>query len=368
VGRRAAAISIAAFFAIGVPDGMLGPAWPTIRHDLGQPVAALGEISVLLGSGALLAGLATGRLRARFGARAFLAGGAVASAVAEGLFGASPWWTGLLVVAFFAGLARVAVDAGLNAQAALHAGPRLLNIMHGSYGVGATAGPLIVAAATALVSWRAAWAVAALLWAIVGSAFLARRGDFPTAVPERWLEAGSVEPRRSLLVWQLALVFLITGLEAAIGGWAATILEHRGWSRDAASAWSSAYWASFTVGRIGLAAAGARIAPGRTLRVGAVAVLGGLGLLAWSPAGLLLAGLGLAGLFPALVAVTPIRLGAERAASFVGYQLSAATAGGASVVASAGLAAQWLSIGAIVPFLVVCAFVLIVAEVRAASD
>jgi fucose permease len=367
VRARAAAIAIAAFLAIGVPDGMLGPAWPWIRHDLHQPLAALGEVSGLLGLGALLSGLVAGRLRERVGAGLFLAGGALAGAITEALFGASPWWIGMLVLAFLVGAARAAVDAGMNAQAALHAGPRLLNALHGSYGIGATAGPLVVAAATSLVSWRAAWAVAATLWALVGGLLVLGRRDFPTALPARWLQAATVEPRKSLLVWQLSLFFLITGLEVAIGSWTPTLLEHRGWSRSAASAWTSIYWASFTVGRIALAAMGARAAPSITLRVGAAAVLGGVGLLALSPVGLLLAGLGLAGLFPALVALTPTRLGADRAASFVGYQLSAATAGGATVVAATGLAAQWLGIGATVPVLAGCAACLVGAELRAAG-
>jgi fucose permease len=364
--RRAAAVAIAAFFAIGMPDGMLGPAWPWIRQDLDQPLAALGEVAALISLGALVSGLATGRLRARFGAGTFLAAGALASMVGEALFGASPWWIALLAVSFAVGASRAAVDAGLNAQAALHAGPRLLNALHGSYGVGATAGPLVVAAATSVATWRAAWGVAAALWAVVAAGLLFARSDFPTAVPERWSTARPVLPRRSLLALQLSLFFLITGLEVAIGGWAPTLLEHRGWSRDAAAAWTAAYWGSFTVTRMALAAAGSRVPPSVTLRIGAGAVLGGVVLLAWSPLGLLLAGVGLAGLFPALVALTPFRLGAQRAATFVGYQLSAATAGGAAIVAAAGVVAQWIGIEAIVPFLGACAAVLVALELRAA--
>jgi fucose permease len=362
VRNRTALLALVAFVALGLPDGMLGPAWPSIRAELHQPLAALGELTALLSAGFVVSGLLSARLRARFGPGGYVAVGAAGSAVSLAVYAVSPWWSGLLAASFALGIFSGCVDTGFNAHAALHHGPRLMNALHAAYGIGATIGPLVVTAALAAGSWRWAWTAAAVLeTAVVASLWPARRG-MPAAPPERWHAETPLTPQRGGLPLMLGLFFLMVGLEVAIGAWASTLLQHRGFSRGAASAWVAAYWACFTAGRVALAAAGRRIAPATTLRASAILTLLGVVLLQWTALGLPVAGFGLAGMFPALITLTPFRLGADRAAAAIGYQFAAATLGSTCVVGAAGLAAQFIGIGALVPFLAAIAVALVALE------
>src|SRR5581483_8150908 len=90
--QRTGALGLAAFAVLGVWDGIVGPAWPTIRHDLHQPLAALGEVSAAVSIGAVVAGLATGRVRRRLAAGAFLVLGSLAATAGLAVCAATPWW------------------------------------------------------------------------------------------------------------------------------------------------------------------------------------------------------------------------------------------------------------------------------------
>jgi fucose permease len=364
--HRSAFLAVAAFVVLGLPDGMLGPAWPTLRHDLHQPLAALGELTALVSAGLVVSSLLGARIRGRLGPGNAIAAGTAGAVVALVLYAASPLWAGLLAASFLIGFCNGQLDFGLNAHVALHHGARLMNALHASYGIGATLGPLAVAAAVSAGSWRWAYAAAAAVDAIVVVALFGIRGEFPADPPERWQELEPTQTRRLALPLMLALFFLLVGLEVAVGAWSPTLLEHRGYGHSAASAWVTSYWALFTVGRAALSFAGRRVAPATTVRASTALTLLGVVLLQWTPVGLPLTGLGLAGLFPALVLLTPHRLGADRAATAIGYQYAAATFGSTCLVAGAGLAAQFVGIGAIVPFLVAAAVALVALELASA--
>src|SRR5437868_8995274 len=140
--NRTALLALAAFVVLGLPDGMLGPAWPAIRRELDQPLAALGELTALLSTGFVVSSVVSARVRARTGPGAYVAIGAGGAAVALAVIAASHVWAGLLVAALALGFFEGALDTGFNAHAALHHGPRLMNALHASYGVGGTLGPL----------------------------------------------------------------------------------------------------------------------------------------------------------------------------------------------------------------------------------
>jgi MFS family permease len=372
--RRADAPSLVAlvgFVGLGLTDGILGPAWPAIRESLDQPVGALGELQLVGTTGFALAAVASARVRERLRAGPYLALGSAGSAVALVGFVVSPWWGALLASMLALGAFSAAIDVGFNAHAALHFGQRLTNALHASYGVGTTVGPLVVAAALAAGAWRISYGVAVALDALVAAAIWSLRSAIPTDPAERWNAAAPPVAGRRLVVLMLAVFFVVTGVETAIGAWAPTLLIGRGVSRGAAAAWLAAYWGAFTAGRAGLAVAGNRLAPAWTLRAGAAVSLAGAALLWTNPAGagvagLAIAGLGLAGIFPALVLLTPLRLGPERAAAAVGRQLAAATLGVTAAVGLGGLVAQLAGVASLAPYLFALAFVLVAVELAAA--
>jgi fucose permease len=149
---------------------------------------------------------------------------------------------------------------------------------------------------------------------------------------------------RSGRVWlQVLVFFLYTGVESTVGQWCFSWLrERRGLSIEVAGGWTSAYWASLTLGRIVLGTFVDRWGADRTLRCATVGAVIGVSLFAASNGalgsiGLLLLGVSLAPLFPTLMARTPARVGDAVAHHAVGFQVSAATLGSSLVPALVGV-------------------------------
>jgi len=348
-GRRALPIALVAFVALGLPDGMLGVAWPSMRATFDQPLAALGQLLLVGTAGYLTGSAASGFLSDRFGTRAVLVGSALASAAAMLAFAAAPAWPLLLVGMLALGFGGGGVDAGLNAYVALRHGPGAMNLLHGCYGIGATIGPLALTAALAGGrSWRVPYAglfavQVALLAAYVlsGSAWGGRRR--PREGPSE-----RVAIPWALVGVGLALFFVYTGLEVGTGQWSYTFLTT---ARAAPAATAglavSAFWAGLTAGRLAAALLGRRLAPLALLNGSVALTIVALVLFWWSPApavgfaGLVLAGVGCAPVFPALVTLTPRRVGEDVAARVVGLQLGAAGSGASLAPAGLGVVMQW---------------------------
>ncbi|MGH9059760.1 MAG: MFS transporter, partial [Acidimicrobiales bacterium] len=158
------------------------------------------------------------------------------------------------------------------------------------------------------------------------------------------------------------LFFAYAGVEISTGQWSFTLLtEGRGLSPGLAGGLVSSYWGALTLGRVVAALAGHRVGPSALLDVGVLGTVAGTALLWWDPvpaagaAGLGLTGLGLSGIFPTLVSLTPTRLGTARSTRAVGYQLAAASVGGALLGALAGLVAGVSGLPTIFPYLLATA-------------
>jgi fucose permease len=222
-----------------------------------------------------------------------------------------------------AGLGSGAIDAGMNAYAAHHFSPRLVNWLHAFYGVGATLGPLMMTAVlSAGLVWRWGYAVNAALLGVMSLCFLLtlRLWDQPTDAPAN-AEALAAQPapagtldtlRRPVVALSVVLFFLYTGVEVAAGQWTYSLFtEARGVSPAVAGVWAGVYWGSLTAGRIAFGAAAGRVPPLAILRATMLAApLGAL--LIWADAaplanflGLALMGFCFAPMFPLLISLTP---------------------------------------------------------------
>lgn len=357
--------------AIGLFDGAIGVAWPAMRTGFGLPQAAFGLLLASISLGVFCAGLVAGRLiqTLRFPTLMLAAGGTAAAGVA--LQASAPLPVLLCAGALIAGLGAGTLDSSINAVAAMQFGARQVNWMHGCFGIGATLGPLLMTAmiVTAGLSWRTGYAVLALiLLAItlvlrVGAARGAPpRPGSPPAASDVGASAGRqarvagswrAAARHRLVLLQVVLFFVYTGVEVMLGQWSFTVLtELRGVAPAIAGAWTSAYWISMAAGRFGFGAIVERVGPDRLLRLATLGVLLGTVIFALAPGasgviGLVLAGGSLAPIFPTLIARAPERLGADIALHAVGFKVSAATFGGAALPALAGVAAQFLGLEAI---------------------
>lgn len=347
-----------AFISLGLPDTIFGIAWPSLRHAFALPPQAMGAVLVTGVTGYFCSGLLAGTLMRRLGVGGVLA--ASSGLVSLGLagYGLAPSWSLFIPMAFFVGLGSGAIDAALNNYAARHFSVRHINWLHASWGLGASTGPVIMTAAVAGPGYRSGYALLASLLGLMTLAFILTRQQWSQpagAVAAPAERSGTVKQAlRSRNVWlSMAVFFCYTGLESMVGQWCFTWLtEGRGLAVAAAGAWTAAYWASLTLGRVALGWVAEWWGPDRLLRRASLGVLAGVGLLVFAPGlsgrlGLLLLGASLAPVYPTLMARTPRRVGEEISGHAVGFLVSSATLGSAFVPALVGLLVGRLGLQAI---------------------
>jgi fucose permease len=361
--RALALLACIAFVGLGLPDGLLGVAWPSMRGTFGVPLDALGALLVSFTLGFVGSSFASGRVVARVGLGSVLALSCGATGLCLLGYAASGSWWIVVALGAVAGVGAGGVDTGINAYAAVRHGPRFLNVLHACWGIGAATGPAIMTAVLATHwPWTVGYVVVGVAQLVLALAFAATRGAWTTGAvgtPHAFHEPPSLRETLGLPSARLGILLFAcySGLELGVGAWGFTLLtEGRGLSPTLAGAWTSGYWASLTGGRVLGAFIVGRLGAPALLRGTAVLLAVGLGLVAasFSPAsdlaGLALAGAAAGPIFPTLIARTPARLGARHAGNGVGFQIAAAALGQAlwpsllGVVASAhGL--EWLARG-----------------------
>jgi fucose permease len=353
------ALSYLAFISLGLPDTVIGVAWPSIRDRFGLSQAGLGVVLTVGVAGYVLSSVVAGRLVVALGVGRLLA--ASCALVALGLTGyaSAPRWAVFVPMAAVIGLGSGAIDAALNGWAARHIPVRHVNWLHACWGVGATAGPAIMTAVLARgASYRFGYVLLACALGAMGLAFAATRRAWEdngaTASSGMALHAGAGEALHSgRVLLQIALFFVYTGLEAGTGQWCFTVLhEGRGLDVEGAGAWTAVYWGSILAGRVVLGFMVDRVGPDRLLRGATVTALAGAALFASNGGlpgrlGLVVLGASLAPMYPTLMSRTPDRVGHHLAPHAVGFQVGAATLGSAAVPAFLGVLAAGVGLGAI---------------------
>lgn len=383
------ALAYLAFISLGLPDAVLGVAWPSVRDSFQLPQALLGAPLALAATAYFISGLLAGRLIQGVGIGLLLA--ASTAAVAAGVLGVSvapAFWIILLVTPFM-GFGSGAIDAALNTYAARHFTPKHMSWLHAAYAAGATAGPAIMTAVLSRGgSWRVGYGVVGSLLAALVVAFVSTRkrwepGETPATevlvdtpvgagpVPLEDARIGTFSALRSGRVWlQIVIFFFYTGIEVSAGQWSYTLLkEGRGLSSTAAGTWVAVYWGGLLAGRLVLGFVVERVGQARMLRfatVGALvsAVIFAIPGVAWGAVALPLLSFSLASIFPGLMAETPRRIGEQLAPHAVGFQVSAATLGVAVLPSTAGLLSERFGLEAIGPLIACCALMLLVLHER----
>ena len=369
---RALAIALGAFVMLGVIDGALGVAWPSMRAAFSRDLSDLGLLLAFGSIGYLAASTSYGRLHSRVGTGLLLSLGSGLLALGVTGIAFAPVWAVVAVSAIMLGLGGGLVDTGMNAHAALAFDVGSINLLHACYGVGATLGPVVIT--ISLVSggeWRGGYSMLAALQVVSAVTIWKRRRRWEGFEPDL---SGDVPKRAGRLrLWShLLLFFLYTGVEVATGQWAFTLLsEGRGMTTGSAGVWVAVYWGGLTIGRFGFGVVGERLSPSGILNGSMAVSLFGLGLLWLDPwglgvIGLPIAGLGLAAVFPTLVAVTPGRIGRLESTRSMGYQLASANLGAATVPWVLGILAETSGLEVLGPGLFATAMVL--ASIQVVGD
>ena len=363
-----------AFISLGLPDGVLGAAWPAMRWSLNQPVEAAGLITMVATACSALSGFASGAVLKRFSAGPVVMVSGFMTGLALLGFSVAPSFAMLLLLVVPLGFGAGAVDAAMNDFVARHYSSRHINWLHGFWGLGATLGPALMAAALARApqsadGWRAGYQQIGLAQLALAVLFLAtlplwRRAPEvaqPADLPVDGVALGAAPRRPRQLARWLApfLFFLYAGVEVGTSLWAATVLvESHHLSLATAGLWVSGFFGAIMGGRFATGLVSQRLGNRKLVRFGlALATLGAVlfSLGAWHDglllAGLVLLGLGCAPIYPALMHESARRFDAATAQRVIGHQVGSAYIGCVVLPAALGLAGATWGLGLIMPLI-----------------
>jgi fucose permease len=335
-----------AFISLGLPDSLLGSAWPRMQQDIKASFGSAGIVSMAVSLGAILSSLMSGRAIRRFGTGriTFISCGLTAAALSGFSVSNSLGW--LVVLAVPLGLGAGAVDSALNHYVAENYKAHHMNWLHSFWGMGATIGPAVMSYCLAgYGSWRMGYAVIAAIQSAIAFILLISLplwGRVSSQRSRNEMYHGQINSDKSQQknvlringVKQTFLVFLLyCGVEATVGLWGASYLASaRGITAEMAAGGISLYYGGITVGRL-ITGFIAMKANNRTIVLwGQLLAIVGVILLFSSSfmlcaLGFAMIGLGFAPIYPALIHETPSRFGSENSARLIGYQMAFAYTG-----------------------------------------
>jgi fucose permease len=333
-----------AFISLGLPDALLGSAWPLMRLSLGAGAHFAGYISMICAAGTVLSSVLSARVIRRFGTPVVTLASVILTAAAlTGIsFSFSPYIICLFAVPL--GVGAGSIDAALNNYVALRFKARHMNWLHCFWGIGASAGPLVMAAFLSSGVWQSGYrTIAALQWGMALVLLLSmplwKREGAGAGVENTGLrEKSSLSPLGLLRVpglkSALAAFFCYCALEIVTGLWGTSYLVAvRGIPGERAARWIAFFYFGITLGRFASGFLTAFICNRNMIRLGQALAAFGIGLLIFGAAeaallpAFFVIGLGCAPVYPALLHETPANFGAERSQAAMGLQMASAYIG-----------------------------------------
>ena len=329
------------FISLGLPDSLLGAAWPVIHTEIGAPLSASGFVFMIIAVGTIVSSLLSDRLTRRLGAGRVTAISVAMTCAALFGFSFSRSYAMLCLCAIPYGLGAGGVDAALNNYVALHYASRHMSWLHCMWGVGATAGPAIMGAVLAAGhSWNAGYRTIGLMQLVLTAILflslpLWRAADGGAAESGRGgaLSLREIVSLRGVKAVMLCF-FCYCAVEQTVGLWASSYLvTARGVDPVTAAKCGSLFFLGITSGRAVSGFLTFKLGDREMVRLGLGIIALGILLVLLPPgngaalAGLILIGLGCAPVYPSLIHATPSHFGAERSQAIIGVQMASAYTG-----------------------------------------
>lgn len=364
-----------AFISLGLPDSLLGSSWPAISRELSVSVSYAGIVSMIISGGTIISSLFSERLIRRFGTGMVTFISVLMTAAALlGFCAAQGFWF-LCLMAVPLGLGAGSVDAALNNFVALHYKAKHMSWLHCFWGIGATAGPVIMSLYIgAAAGWKKGYGTIGLIQACLVAVLLFSlplwkkiEGGGQTDSGEEGGERGIRAVLRIKGAKPALLAFFAyCALESTAGLWGSSFLVlKKGVEVSTAAGWISLYYLGITVGRLLSGFLTIKLDNKSMVRLGqGVTALGVLSLMLgkgniWMQAGFILVGLGCAPVYPSMLHDTPNRFGKEMSQAVMGVQMACAYVGSTFMPPVFGLLAQYIDIslfpfylGAILVFMI----------------
>ena len=366
-----------AFIGLGLPDTILGAAWPLMRLDLNAPISAAGVLSIITSLGTIISSLLTPKFLRLLGTGKLVAYSIALTAIASIGFGFANSFGILCLCAIPMGIGAGAVDVAMNNFAAVYLESKHTNWLHASWGIGATLSPAILSGSIMLgFGWRGAYELVAVLLAVIFAMILislplwrkieangainktpASTPNAPANISNAPVNKNSAEAlsfREALRVPGMKLSFLTfffySALEISTGLWCGTYLTACGFKPETGALCVSLMFASVMIGRIVSGFFAIKFTDHRLIYAGIFIVAAGclvlsLPLPLWMlPVCICLLGLGCAPVYPSLIHATPARFGEALSSHAISIQLAGSYVGSILMPPAFGLVAAKFSV------------------------
>lgn len=368
------ALIYVSFISLGLPDSLLGSAWPQMQESLGVSLSLGGVISFLITASTILSSLMSHRVIQRFGTGGVTMCSVAMTALALFGFSLSNSFFALCLWAIPYGLGAGSVDAALNNFVALHCKAKHMSWLHCFWGIGATGGPYIMGLCLSRgMGWQAGYRTIsflqmALTLILLLSLPLWKKQELPISggetVHPQTPQWGKLLKRPGVKA-ALTAFFFYSALELTTGLWGSSyMVAVRGISAETAAKWISLFYLGITAGRFFSGFLTLRFSDDAMVRLGECTAIVGI-LLILLPLhnlflclGLILTGLGCAPIYPSLLHATPQRFGKSLSQSLMGTQMAISYLGSTTMPPVSGFLSEKISMGLYPVLLLVFALML----------
>ncbi len=330
-----------AFIGLGVPDSLIGSAWPAIHNEMNIPVEAVSVLTFLISGCTVLSSMFSARILNKLGTAKVTAFSTAMTALSLLGFSVAPSFWFMIPLAIVLGLGAGAIDSGLNNYVALHCKASHMNFLHCFYGVGVSLSPYLMSRALSDIGWRGGYRyafyvqLAITIMLIVSMPLWKKSSSTEEIEEEKGVNLTLLQMAKKSEVRQVWLIMLVTNaIEYACGVWGSTYLvEEKGFEVKYGALALTIYYVGMSIGRFVSGLLANKISTWKRIGIGTVILAPAIAIMllplpgAVTVAGLFLVGLGNGSIYPNMIHLTPHNFGKDVSQSIMGSQIAFAYIG-----------------------------------------
>ena len=330
-----------AFIGLGVPDSLIGSAWPAIHNELNIPVEAVSVITLLISGCTVLSSMFSARILNKIGTAKVTAFSTAMTAFSLLGFSLAPSFWFMIPLAIVLGLGAGAIDSGLNNYVALHCKASHMNFLHCFYGVGVSLSPYLMSRALSDIGWRGGYRYAFYVQLVITLLLIAsmplwkKSASNDEAEEEKGINLSLLQMAKRSDVRKVWVIMLVTNaIEYACGVWGSTYLvEEKGFEMKYGALALTIYYVGMSVGRFVSGLLADKISTWKRIGIGTIILAPAIAIMLLplpgiaTVIGLFLVGLGNGSIYPNMIHLTPHNFGKEVSQSIMGSQIAFAYIG-----------------------------------------
>ena len=330
-----------AFIGLGVPDSLIGSAWPAIHTEMNVPVEAVSILTFIISGCTVLSSMFSAGILNKLGTAKVTAFSTAMTAAALFGFSVAPSFWFMIPLAVLLGLGAGAIDSGLNNYVALHCKASHMNFLHCFYGVGVTLSPYLMSQALSNVGWRGGYRYAFYVQAVITVLLIVslplwkKTSSYQQTEEEKGVYLSLLQMAKKREVRQVWIIMLTTNaIEYACGVWGSTYLvTEKGFETKHGALALTVYYAGMSIGRFVSGLLSEKISTWKRIGIGVAVLAPAIAIMllplpgAVTVVGLFLVGWGNGAIYPNMIHLTPHNFGKEVSQSIMGSQIAFAYIG-----------------------------------------